>query len=277
MKLFFTSDMHGHKERYEKLFNEIIKQQPEIVLLGGDLLPHFRIADYDEFINDYLKKSILSCKNENYNPVFLIILGNDDPRSAEQFFIEGEKQDYWVYLNMKHYSFKGYRFYGYSYVPPTPFLLKDWEKYDVSRYVDPGCIHPTEGIRTVDPEHDTEYTNIADDLMLFAAEEHHDKSIFLFHSPPYQTNLDRAALDGKKIDHVPLDVHVGSIAIRRFIEEKQPFITLHGHIHESTHLTGFWHDKIKNTWMFNGSTHFPGLSLIVIDTESPGLANRILI
>jgi len=40
----------------------------------------------------------------------------------------------------------------------------------------------------------------------------------VLHSPPYDTGLDRAALDGRSVDHAPLDVHVGSIAIRRFIE-----------------------------------------------------------
>jgi len=35
-------------------------------------------------------------------------------------------------------------------VPPTPFLLKDWEKYDVSAYVDPGCVSPEEGYHRVE-------------------------------------------------------------------------------------------------------------------------------
>jgi len=35
-------------------------------------------------------------------------------------------------------------------------------------------------------------------------------SVFLFHAPPHGTALDRAALDGKAVDHAPLDVHVGA-------------------------------------------------------------------
>ena len=50
------------------------------------------------------------------------------------------------------------------------------------------------------------------------------------------------------IDHIPLDVHVGSIAIKRFIEAKQPMLTLHGHVHESTRLTGNWQQHIGNTF-----------------------------
>ena len=35
----------------------------------------------------------------------------------------------------------------------------------------------------------------------------------------------------KMIDYAPLDVHVGSIAVRRFIESRAPYLTLHGHVH----------------------------------------------
>lgn len=41
--------------------------------------------------------------------------------------------------------------------------------------------------------------------------------------------------------YAPMDVHVGSIALRRFIEARQPLLTLHGHVHESARLTGSWH------------------------------------
>ncbi len=46
----------------------------------------------------------------------------------------------------------------------------------------------------------------------------------------------------RMVDHVPLDVHVGSIAIRRFIEARQPLAALHGHVHESARLTGAWRE-----------------------------------
>ena len=99
----------------------------------------------------------------------------------------------------------------------------------------------------------------------------------LFHSPPYQTSLDRAALDNHIVDHVPLDVHVGSIGIKRFIEEKQPLITLHGHIHESSRLTGQWFEYIGNTLAVNGSCDSPELSLVSFDPGIPGSIRRELI
>jgi Icc-related predicted phosphoesterase len=89
--------------------------------------------------------------------------------------------------------------------------------------------------------------------------------------------LDRAALDGKSIDYVPLDLHVGSIAVRRFIEARQPLMTLHGHIHESPRLTGSWKDRLGETALFSGGHDGPELALVRIDLENPGQATRVLV
>ena len=278
---FFSSDLHGHPDRYQKLYKEILKKKPQAVLLGGDLLPHgFGIkSDFDNFFHDFVLPLFLKLKKEmgtEYPAVFLI-LGNDDPRINEEDFIKAQTTGVWIYIHEKKHQFNGFTIYGYAYVPPTPFRLKDWERYDVSRYVDPGCIHPTEGIFTVEPEGDIEYQTIQSDLENLTAGEDLSKAIMLFHSPPYNTALDRAALDGKKIDHVPLDVHVGSIAIKRIIEERNPMITLHGHIHESSRITGQWHEYIGNTLSVNAAWEGPELSLVSFDPEHPETIKRILV
>ncbi|MEJ2636882.1 MAG: hypothetical protein P8184_16535 [Calditrichia bacterium] len=102
-------------------------------------------------------------------------------------------------------------------------------------------------------------------------------SIFLFHTPPYQTALDRAALDGKMIDYAPLDVHVGSIAVKRFIVGRQPLITLHGHVHESARITGKWQEKIGRTYAFSAAHDGPELALVKFDPEHPEKARRELL
>ncbi|MBU0528630.1 hypothetical protein KKF86_02590, partial [bacterium] len=102
-------------------------------------------------------------------------------------------------------------------------------------------------------------------------------TIFLFHTPPYKTNLDRAALDGKMVDHVPLDVHVGSIAVKRFIEKHQPTITLHGHVHESARLTGTWKEKIGKAHLFTAAHDGPELALVRFNKTHPENSTRELI
>ncbi len=278
---FFATDLHGHTDRYEKLFGQIRNDKPAMLFLGGDLLPHgFGLkSDFEDFFHDFLLKGFreLKLEMEKYYPKVFLILGNDDPRINENDFILAEASGEWQYMHQKKESFSGMDIYGYAYVPPTPFRLKDWERYDVSRYADPGCMHPLEGGFSVEPVGDIEYQTIQDDLEKLAGENELSRSIFLFHSPPYNTHLDRAALDGKLIDHVPLDVHVGSIAIRRFIEERQPAISLHGHIHESSSITGHWKEKLGNTLMINAAWAGPELSLVRFDTETPEEAERLLL
>ncbi len=280
-KCFFVSDLHGHFDRYEKLFRQIEEDKPDAVFFGGDLLPHAfkKLENYDDFTTDFLFPQLHQLKKvlkEKYPQVFLI-LGNDDTRCEEEIFQEESKKGLFHYINQKKVYLNNYPVFGYSFVPPTPFQLKDWEKYDVSRYVDPGCIHPTEGSRTIETNEDIEYATIKNDLEILTENEDLSNAIFLFHSPPYKTNLDRAALDGIMVEHVPLDVNVGSIAIKRFIEDKQPLVTLHGHIHESTRLTGYWQQQFGKTISFNAAHDGPELSLIVFDLENVLEATRLLI
>jgi Icc-related predicted phosphoesterase len=280
IRSFFVSDLHGHVDRYEKLIREIREHQPYLVFFGGDLLPHgMRRHIVDDFTRDFLFYHFSALKNEmgDAYPKIYLILGNDDPRSEESLFLQLGQTGAWHYLHERRDTYLGFTFYGYSNVPPTPFRFKDWERYDVSRYVDPGCIHPMEGFRTVEPPTDLEFATILDEINVLAGEGPMDKSVFLFHSPPYKTYLDRAALDGLMVDYVPLDVHVGSIAIMRFIEERQPWLTMHGHIHESSRITGHWKQLIGDTNAFSAAWDGPELALVDFDLEDPLKAQRRII
>lgn len=285
MRCFFSSDLHGKTDRYEKLFNKIENEAPNAVFLGGDLFPSglFSFTSKASTINDftdYLFQAFINLKRKlgaNYPRVFLI-LGNDDGKMEESRLIEFEKEGVWEYLHHKITALGDYTIYGYSYIPPTPFQLKDWEKYDVSRYVDPGCTPPEEGWHTFPVKKDAIiYSTIKEDLDKFTSGKNLSKSIFLFHSPPYQTLLDRAALDGKMIDYVPLDVHIGSIAIKRFIEDRQPLLSLHGHVHESTRLTGNWQEHIGKTLAFQAAHDGSELALIKFNPEILENSTRELI
>jgi uncharacterized protein len=63
-------------------------------------------------------------------------------------------------------------------------------------------------------------------------------AIFNLHVPPYDSGLDRAAQIRDDLTVVytggqPTIVPVGSTAVRQVLEEYQPLLSLHGHIHES--------------------------------------------
>ncbi len=283
---FFVSDLHGDISRYEKLFRKIEIEKPDAVFFGGDLLPSglYAFSSSEDVPKDFFQEIIkdgfirIKKKLKNNYPKVFIILGNDDSKADENLFIKGEEDHLWKYVHNKKVSFGEYTVYGYSFIPPSPFLMKDWEKYDVSRYVDPGCVPPEEGYHSFTiKKDDILYSTIKKDLEELAGEDNLSNAIFLFHSPPYKTHLDRAALDGKMVDYAPLDVHIGSIAVQRFIYAKQPLITLHGHVHESAEITGFWHDKIKNTYSFSAAHNGKELALVKFNPKEPENAIRELI
>ncbi|MBN1423765.1 phosphoesterase [Candidatus Fermentibacteria bacterium] len=101
-------------------------------------------------------------------------------------------------------------------------------------------------------------------------------AIFNFHAPPYNTMLDLAPeLDASKkpvtIAGQVNFVHVGSSAVARALEEYQPMIGLHGHIHESSA-----HDMIGKTVVVNpGSEYGEGiLRGYVVEIEGSRVKNQ---
>jgi len=283
---FFVSDLHGSTNRYEKLFRAVASERPEGLFIGGDILPSpFHAMDSEAgdetgFVPGYLLRRLreLSHSMGSRYPHIFVILGNDDGRVEEDSVLEGDAQGLWEYVHLRKASFGEFSVCGYSFVPPTPFLLKDWERYDVSRYADPGCVSPEEGVRSCPvPANELRYSTIALDLDKLVGKDSMGNAVMLFHSPPHGTNLDHCASGGKMIENVPVDLHLGSIAVRRFIEQRQPLLTLHGHIHEAARLSGSWSDRIGLTHAFSAAHDGPELALVRFDLDDLSLATRELI
>jgi len=286
---FFASDLHGRVDRYDKLFAAIEREIPYAVFLGGDLLPHgfapLSSGDpgYRNFIEDFVAPGLerLQSRLRERYPYVFVILGNDDAKPEESSVIEIAARGLWIYAHGRRFDLESVTVYGYACVPPTPFMRKDWERYDVSRYVPPGCVSPEEGRLLAAPSaaraREVRFTTIQDDLDRLVGDADVRNAVFLFHAPPYDTALDRVPHDGKMVDHVPMDLHVGSLAVRRFIEKRQPLLTLHGHIHESARLTGAWCDRIGRTMMLNAAHDGPELALVRFDLHDPSRAERVLI
>jgi Icc-related predicted phosphoesterase len=283
---FFVSDLHGQITRYEKLFAAVRESRPNALFIGGDVLPSRLQAGSSmqpgasSFITDYLLPEFKKLKHKlaaDYPRVF-IILGNDDPRTAETGLWRGQSDQLWEYIHNRTALLEGVSVFGYACIPPSPFLLKDWERYDVSQFVDVGCIPPEGGYRTIPiPVAEIKRRTIWEDLQALGSSQDVSRAICLFHAPPYQTILDRAALDGQMIDHAPLDVHLGSIAIKRFIETYQPRLTLHGHIHEAPRLTQAWQTHIGRTLLLTAAHDGPELALVQFDLSAPEDASRKLL
>ncbi|MBM3307406.1 MAG: metallophosphoesterase [Candidatus Eisenbacteria bacterium] len=280
-RCLFVSDLHGREERVRKLFGEIARRTPAAVFVGGDIMPHHYLPDAPEdFLGDCLFAGLddLRARLGKVYPKVFTILGNDDGRWTEERLKDADERGLLVYAHGRATPFGQWTVYGYAYVPPTPFRLKDWERYDVSRHLEPGCVSPEEGARSVPVSPDeARYATILEDLGELTRDRDLGRAVFLFHAPPYDTDLDRAALDDIVVDHVPVDVHIGSIAIRRFIEERRPYLTLHGHVHESARLTGSWRTTLGGTTAVSAAHDGPELAVVGFDMEDPSAAERELL
>ena len=277
---FFVSDLHGSPPRYEALFDRLCAEAPDALFLGGDLTPHAMSPGAVGFLPAVVGAGLRNVRERlgGRMPRVFAILGNDDPGVLADDLAAMESDGLLEHVHMRRTDLGGAPVYGCAWVPPTPFRLKDWERYDVGRGVDPGCVSPEEGARTVPvDEHDIRYGTIAEDLATLTGDAPLADAVMLFHSPPYRTNVDRAALDGRTVDHVPLDVHIGSVAIRRFLEKRGPKVALCGHVHESARITGSWRDRVGATEVLSAAHDGGELALVRFDPTRPAAATRELI
>ena len=88
------------------------------------------------------------------------------------------------------------------------------------------------------------------------------------HSPP----------DGM-LDVIGSGAHVGSFAIRAFITQHEPLVTLHGHIHETVMMTGRFMEKNGRAVCLapGNNPHHDKLALVVLDANNPKDAKRYLV
>lgn len=105
-----------------------------------------------------------------------------------------------------------------------------------------------------------------------------ENSLFNFHCPPYDTQIDLAPRLDKDLKPVltpggePDMAHVGSASVRQLIEKLQPLAGLHGHIHEAK---GF--SQVGKTLCFNpGSEYATGvLRGLVLNLSDKKLENYV--
>jgi Icc-related predicted phosphoesterase len=108
--------------------------------------------------------------------------------------------------------------------------------------------------------------------MVSAATAPPERLIFNFHCPPAQTALDEAPKLTEDLMATGHEMsHVGSTAVRQVIEEAQPLLSLHGHIHESRGAV-----RLGRTLSINpGSSYEQGmLQGVVVDLDGRGKIKR---
>ena len=261
IKGIFTADLHGNKAQYEKLFDKA--RGFDFAVIGGDITPPGGIDEQRKFIENELIRLIADFKSKHKNVDIYLMLGNDDWVSNMQVLARENNRLYKIIHNQVYKLNEDFNLVGYSYVPITPFAIKDFEKFDSK---DPQLQKGVtlQGFKSsgfellpfkFNPE-DRE-DNIENDFKNILRLSEPAKTIYAIHTPPYNTNLDM----------VYAAVHVGSLAVRRFIEQQRPYLTLHGHIHETIEVSNHFRDKINRAICLGvgNNAHEKGLAVITFD------------
>ncbi len=260
-KILYSADLHGNLLQYRKMLDYAVEREVDIVAFGGDLTPKNPERRTPERQRDFIINELFPLFkefNKQSDAELLLIMGNDDYKSNHHVFASNQdKIGYRMIDQIPYESKNGYYYIGYSYVPYSPYKWKDWEKRDLISDKGipdrPGI--KEEGFLSIGDDfkpfsiYDNMFEgSIEEDLNQITSGLNKSKLILITHVPPYNTACDLT----KK------GVHVGSEAVKKFIENEQPLLTLHGHIHETVDESGKFPEIIGATISVSpGNDHIP--------------------
>lgn len=258
----FTADVHGNPYQYLIALWKAFDLRLDGVVFGGDISPkegnsrdgaHWKLGHRTRtpqaqrrFYEDWMIPLFSGFTRATRIPIFTM-MGNDDFSVNMDLLEDTDAQGALRLLHERAHALpNGLWIAGESFVSLTPFANKDWEKWDESS---PNALvahrNRLEGhISTKDGFVETDFRSIprsdSMEARLFDGVRHLSdpaKTIYVFHDPPFGTHLDQLT-DG---------THVGSRAVRRYVEEVGGRLGLHGHIHETVEASGHFRDRVGNT------------------------------
>jgi Icc-related predicted phosphoesterase len=244
MKILFVTDLHGSKGKYDRLLDTAQQFRADVVINGGDMLPKDgELFSQGEFITDYLAEHFSQFNMAGI--YYLCYLGNDDLRIFDDVFDRTCRQYSWVTnLAQRKFEIGGFEFVGMNWVVDYPFRLKDRCRMDTADYVfqeqfGTGLLSTPNGWQEIADwiSYAKTLPTIEDELNQLVRPNNMLQSIYIIHMPPDQLGLD-------KCWHGP---EVGSKAVRRFLQNYQPKLSLHGHIHESPEASRKWYAQLGST------------------------------
>ena len=257
VSFIFASDIHGDIKRIDALLRKGIGSSSPTIILGGDLFKAGRKNDIDSQEN-FLRKEV-EPRFSKYRGRVLTIFGNNDWRSVADRFSD-------LCPSIEPFEGKfaklddGTVLAGLSYVSPTPFMMKDWERLD--RYGPNRERGELNGFCSIG-DGVVECSLIGGRTMADEIEDLGDMGgkVLVSHGPPHGTCAD---LSGWK-------EHLGSMDLSKAITEMRPEAVLCGHIHEAPASSGKAICKLGSTQIANPGSIF-GNPTCIIGRRDPVLS-----
>ena len=269
MRILYATDLHGSRAKFERVLEAARARRVDVVVNGGDMYPkNIPLERQHEFVSGFLDGHFADHARSGVR--LLCMPGNDDLAAFDPLFEETCARHAGVTsIAGRRVELGGHEFIGLNRVVDYPFGLKDRchmdsEAYEFQEQISPPVVSDGEwpefrGLKVLDDwfAEARARPTLADELSALVRPRDPARAVYAIHMPPAGSGLD-VCVDGRR---------VGSDALRAFLGETQPLLSLHGHIHESPRVTGAWRVDVGRTVAVQ-----PGqegrLAYVVADLES---------
>lgn len=303
--IFFASDLHGSEVCFKKFVAAAAFYHADQLLLGGDIsgkivvpivraAPGRYTAELHGAAEQLSEERLASFEQRAWNSgLYTQVMDADEYQS----YVEHPETLDALFETVMRRTIRRWLDYARAKLADSPVTILNAPGNDDPfavddvlreyggerfRYVEGAVVEIAPGMQMLS----TGYTNvtpwqthreypeeeIAQHLAEMTAQlEHPERAIFNIHVPPYNSRLDTAPLLGQDLKvktsaGAQMTAPVGSTAVREAIENVQPLLGLHGHIHESGGSA-----KIGRTTVINvGSEYGEGILRGVLLTVGDG-------
>lgn len=274
MNVYFITDLHGSRGHYEQALEQLRTRNYDVLILGGDMHPDgdrgIPLPSVSRYIRGTFRQFLEQAHELCPGLTILAVLGNHDWYFAIEEYRSLEQAGLLTLLWHDRYLPLGdFDVMGLSYSPPAPYWIKDFERRDRSEDApsDFGGYTWCGERETIVPVVGREYfSQLASIEQILASAPQTDRPVILIsHAPPVNTHT----------DPLPGFGHVGSYAVRAFIEQRQPRFSLHGHIHEAPSESGHVTDRLGECVCINPGQEHDRLCGLSWDTETGRLEHSL--
>lgn len=269
----YVTDLHGNRWKYERTLALARELRAFLVVNGGDMFPHGRLHDQQgRFIGEFLDPHFALYQSAGIR--YLGIPANDDLRVLDPLFESVcAKHPLIGNIAARRVSAGPHDFIGINLVTDFPFRLKDRARMDTKDFTFPpqfgaGILSIPGGWEEIPdwPARARTLPTIEQELESLPQPQDPGKTVYVIHGPPAGIGLD-VCRGGDA---------VGSPATFRFLESRQPLLSLHGHIHESPEESGAWKSAIGRTVVIQPGQSSAGLTVVIGDLDAMTFERRIL-
>jgi Icc-related predicted phosphoesterase len=275
MLVCFTSDLHGQQSHYERLGDLLTAERPAVLILGGDLFADGSetspVTDQLAELHERFLPRVRQWRSTLPNLSIACLPGNHDWATTAAALAGVADQEGLVVLpHATPVTLADVHVVGFPFTPWTPHYAKDFERRDLAADDPPEegglvSISPDQPPKSVSATYHFSRLPALDELFE-QVPSIPDPWILVAHAPPFDTQLDQ---------HPEVAYPIGSRAVRAFIEQRQPLIALHGHVHDSYEETGQYIDRLGQTLCVNPGQAEEKLHAVLFDTSDPAGTLRL--